>query len=90
VATRIADDPGLLELQCALGDPFATHAQHVGNQLLRDDQFVALQTIQTQEKPSAKLLAERVVTVPRRPCELGTAKLESHAAFNKKSTWMAS
>ena len=45
VAARIADDPDLRELQSALGDPFAAHAQYVGNRFLRRDEFVALQTI---------------------------------------------
>src|SRR4030095_10775453 len=40
LAPAIMNQPGVLQLPSGLGDTFAAHAQHVGDQLLRHGQFV--------------------------------------------------
>ena len=44
---------------------FAPHAQHVGDQLLRHADIVALHAIQAQQQPAAQALVQRMVPVAR-------------------------
>jgi hypothetical protein len=60
VAPRVSDDSGALQLQRRLGHPFASDAEHGGDQLLRHHQFVALCTVEAQQEPSTQLLVQRV------------------------------
>ena len=66
MAARVADQTGFLQLERPLGHALPTHAQHVGDQLLRHDQFVVPQTIQAQQQPTAQLLVKRVVAIANR------------------------
>src|SRR3990167_477829 len=59
----IADEPRTLQLEGRLRHAFAPHAQHVGDQLLRHHQLVALQAVQAQQQPAAQLLVQRMVAV---------------------------
>jgi len=59
------DQAGVVELSCRFRDPFATHAQHVGDHLLRHLKFVGGRTVDLNQQPAAQLLAQRVVTVAR-------------------------
>src|SRR5450631_2822702 len=40
MATRIADQAGLLKFQCRLSNAFAAHAEHVGDQFLSHHEFI--------------------------------------------------
>ena len=51
MSSRIANQAGLLQFEGTLPNTFATHAQHVGDELLRHNEFIALQSIKTQEQP---------------------------------------
>src|SRR5205085_7728472 len=44
----VADQPKLLQLPRSLGNAFAAHAEHVGDQFLGHGQLVGLQTIEAQ------------------------------------------
>ena len=63
---RVTDQAGPLQLDRAFGHAFAAHAEHVGDQLLRHHQLVAVQPVQAQQQPAAQLLVERVVPVADR------------------------
>ena len=62
----ITNQPSLLQLECGLRHPFATHAEHVGNQFLRHHQICARQAVQAQQQPAAQLLVERMMAVTHR------------------------
>ena len=49
VSPRIADQAGLLQLDSAFRHALAAHAKHVGNQLLRHHEFVALQAVKAEQ-----------------------------------------
>src|SRR5476649_1676695 len=63
--TAVMDQTGVMELSSRFRDPFATHAQHVGDHLLRRVDFVGRRTVNLDQQPAAQLLAQRVVTVAR-------------------------
>ena len=65
-AACITNQPSLLQLECGLRHPFATHAEHVGNQFLRHHQICARQAVQAQQQPAAQLLVERMMAVTHR------------------------
>ncbi|MNL28984.1 hypothetical protein D3C87_1506540 [compost metagenome] len=66
MTASIPNEASLLQMAGGLRDAFAPHAQHVGDQLLRHDQFVGLQPVQAEQKPPAKLLVQRVMAVAHR------------------------
>jgi hypothetical protein len=48
------------------GDAAARNAEHVGNELLRHQDLVRLQTIEAEEQPPAQLLVDGVMAVAHR------------------------
>ena len=53
VPARVSDEPRVLQLQCALRDTFATHAQPIGDELLGHHKFITVQAVQAQQQPTA-------------------------------------
>jgi hypothetical protein len=62
----VLNETSFLQLERALGDAFATNAEHVGNKFLRHHQFATLQPIQAQQQPAAQLLIEGMMPIAYR------------------------
>jgi hypothetical protein len=56
MATMVTNEPGVLQMGSLLRDGFTTHTQHVGDKLLRHDEFVGRQAIVAEKQPTTKLL----------------------------------
>ena len=63
VSADVLDKARPLQFGCDFGNPLPANAEHVGDEFLGHDELVALQSIQAQEEPSAKLLIYRVMAV---------------------------
>ncbi|MNI44024.1 hypothetical protein D3C73_983750 [compost metagenome] len=61
--TAVTDQAGFLQMPRRLGHAFAPHAQHIGDQFLRHDDFVGPQAVQAKQQPAAQLLVQRVVPI---------------------------
>ena len=51
---------------CRLGDALSPHPEHVGDEVLRHDKIVAVEPVQAQEQPAAKLLIQGVMPIADR------------------------
>ena len=72
MATTVMDEVGFAKLARRLGHAFATHAEHICNQLLRDLQITCARTIDVDQQPPAQLLVQSMQPVARRRlCDLG-------------------
>jgi hypothetical protein len=63
VPPAILDQARPLQLQGGPGHALATHAQHAGNALLRDQHFVADLSVQVLKQPPAQLRRQGMVPV---------------------------
>jgi hypothetical protein len=60
-AALVSNQPGVLQLPGSLGDVFAAHPEHVGDQFLGHGNFIRCRTIQAQQQPPTQLLVDRMV-----------------------------
>src|SRR6266508_3657003 len=56
VAADVADQPGLLQAPGRLGDTLAASSQHVGDELLGEQQFRRLHPVVGEQQPAAESL----------------------------------
>jgi UTP pyrophosphatase len=61
VPARVADQPGMLQLEGGLRHNLVPQDQHVGGAFLRHRQSVDLKAIQAHQPPAAALLIDRVI-----------------------------
>ena len=62
----VADETLLLQSTGGFRDAFATHAEHVGHEFLRHDQFAGGNSVECHQQPAAQLLFNRVVPIAYR------------------------
>jgi hypothetical protein len=63
VAADVADQPGLLQAPGRLGDTLAASSQHVGDELLGEQQFRRPYPVVCEQQPAAESLLYRVKAV---------------------------
>jgi hypothetical protein len=65
-ATAVMNQAGVMQLARGFRDTFATHTEHIGDQLLGDLKLVRRSTVDLDQQPAAQLLVERVMTIAGR------------------------
>ena len=63
VAADVANQPGLLQASGRLGDALAASSQHVGDELLGEQQFHRPHPVVGEQQPAAESLLDRVKAV---------------------------
>jgi hypothetical protein len=63
----ISNDARLLQNHRPFPHGLPRYTEHVGNQLLRHDEFGTGQSIQAQQEPATKLLLQRMMFIASRP-----------------------
>ena len=64
MAADVTNQPGLLKAPGRLGDALAASSQHVGDELLGEQQFLRPHPVVGEQQPAAESLLDRVKAVP--------------------------